>query len=53
MFNRAKKQYDSCVVAVTDWDELVPALDNKCIVALPWCDAEACEDDIKERSGRA
>jgi prolyl-tRNA synthetase len=53
MFNRAKETYDSRVITVTNWDDLVPALDNKCIVAIPWCDVEACEDDIKERSGRA
>jgi prolyl-tRNA synthetase len=53
MFNRAKELYDTRVITVTNWDDLVPALDNKCVVAIPWCDAEVCEDDIKERSGRA
>jgi prolyl-tRNA synthetase len=53
MFNIAKKAYDSRVITVTNWDDLVPALDNKCVVVIPWCDIEACEDDIKERSGRA
>jgi len=53
MFNKAKEMYDSRVVEVTKWDDFVPALDNKNIVAIPWCDSEACEDDIKERSGRA
>ncbi|KAF8189290.1 hypothetical protein BJ912DRAFT_1105357 [Pholiota molesta] len=53
MFNRAKEVYDSRVIEVTKWEDFVPALDNKCVVAIPWCDEEACEDDIKERSGRA
>ncbi|KAF9041340.1 hypothetical protein BJ165DRAFT_1530073 [Panaeolus papilionaceus] len=53
MFRKAKETYDSRVVEVTKWDDIVPALDNKSIVAIPWCDVEACEDDIKERSGRA
>lgn len=53
MFSSAKVKYDSGIRTVTNWDELVPALDEKCIVAIPWCDAEACEDDIKERSGQA
>lgn len=53
MFHSAKRVYDSRITAVTKWDDLVPALDNKCVVAIPWCDAEACEDSIKERSGRA
>ncbi|PPQ69797.1 hypothetical protein CVT24_003073 [Panaeolus cyanescens] len=53
LFRKAKETYDSRVVEVTKWDDIVPALDNKSIVAIPWCDVEACEDDIKERSGRA
>ena len=53
MFASAKKIHDSHLIAVTNWDDFVPALDNKCIIAIPWCDAESCEEDIKERSGRA
>ncbi|TFK41600.1 hypothetical protein BDQ12DRAFT_599985 [Crucibulum laeve] len=53
MFNRAKETYDSRIKEVTQWDDVVPALDNKCVVAIPWCEVEACEDDIKERSGRS
>ncbi|KAJ7743190.1 hypothetical protein B0H16DRAFT_1562246 [Mycena metata] len=53
MFDRAKVTYDSCLKEVTVWDEVVPTLDNKCVVVMPWCEVEACEDDIKERSGRA
>ena len=52
MFNRAKEIYQSRVKEVTHWDDVVPNLDNKNIVVIPWCDEEACEDDIKERSGR-
>ena len=53
MFKRAKEAYDSRVIPVTKWEEVVPTLDNKCIVAMPWCKVEACEDDIKDRSARA
>ena len=53
MFNRAKEIFQSRVKEVTHWDDVVPSLDNKNIVIMPWCDEEACEDDIKERSGRA
>jgi prolyl-tRNA synthetase len=52
MFNRAKETYQSRVKEITHWDDVVPNLDNKNIVVIPWCDEEACEDDIKERSGR-
>jgi prolyl-tRNA synthetase len=50
MFARAKKKYDENIVVITRWDELVPALNNAKVCVLPWCDVEACEDDIKERS---
>lgn len=52
MFNRAKEVFDQRLVQVTKWEDVVPTLDNKCIIVIPWCEAEACEDDIKERSGR-
>lgn len=38
--------------AVTKWEDVVPTLDDKCVAVLPWCEEEACEDDIKERSGK-
>ncbi|KAJ7230734.1 hypothetical protein GGX14DRAFT_412050 [Mycena pura] len=53
MFDKAKAAYDSCLKEVTQWDDVVPVLDNKCVVVMPWCEVEECEDDIKERSGRA
>ena len=53
MFKRAKEAYDERLRTITKWDDVVPALDNKCVVAMPWCEEEACEDDIKERSGRS
>ncbi len=53
MFARAKEVYWSRVKPVTEWEKVVPTLDDKCVVVLPWCEVESCEDDIKERSGRA
>jgi prolyl-tRNA synthetase len=52
MFTRAKEVYWSRVKQVTEWEKVVPTLDDKCVVVLPWCEVESCEDDIKERSGR-
>ena len=52
MYTRAKEVFDQRLITVTKWDDVVPTLDNKCIVVMPWCEVEACEDDIKERSGR-
>lgn len=53
MFSRAQATYQSRLKEVTRWEDVVPTLDNKCVVVIPWCEVEACEDDIKERSGRA
>lgn len=52
MFARAQSEYYSRVKEITKWDDFVPTLDNKSIAVIPWCEVEACEDDIKERSGR-
>ncbi|KAG7091902.1 hypothetical protein E1B28_008300 [Marasmius oreades] len=53
MFEKAQKRYYESIRAVTKWEDLVPTLDDKCIAVLPWCEVEACEDDIKERSAQA
>ncbi|KAG2064041.1 prolyl-tRNA synthetase [Suillus decipiens] len=53
MFQRALAEYNAHVKEVTRWEDFVPTLDSKCIAVIPWCEREACEDDIKERSGRA
>jgi prolyl-tRNA synthetase len=53
MFARARDEFHSRLKEVTKWEDVVPTLDNKCIVMIPWCEVEECEDDIKERSGRA
>ncbi|CCA67343.1 probable proline-tRNA ligase [Serendipita indica DSM 11827] len=53
MFTRAKEVFDQRLIEVTKWEDVVPTLDNKCVAVIPWCEVEACEDDIKERSGRS
>ncbi|EKM76527.1 hypothetical protein AGABI1DRAFT_78653 [Agaricus bisporus var. burnettii JB137-S8] len=52
MFDKAKKTYDERIVQVEKWEEVVPALDNKCVVVMPWCEEMECEDEIKERSAK-
>ena len=52
MFKRAQDAYFSRIKEVTEWKDVVPTLDAKCVVAMPWCEVEACEDDIKERSAK-
>ncbi|CAL1708919.1 unnamed protein product [Somion occarium] len=53
MFKKAQDIYFSRLKQVTKWEDIVPTLDNKCVAVIPWCEEEACEDDIKERSGRS
>jgi prolyl-tRNA synthetase len=50
MFNKAKKAYDDHIVKVEKFEDVVPSLDQKNVLIMPWCEAEKCEDDIKERS---
>jgi len=50
MYTRAKNTQDERLKLVTKWDDVVPTLDAKNILVLPWCEQESCEDDIKERS---
>ncbi|KAK9457283.1 hypothetical protein V1511DRAFT_493223 [Dipodascopsis uninucleata] len=52
MYERAKAKFDSHVIRVTNWDDFVPALNNKNVVQIPWCGVMECEDEIKDRSAR-
>lgn len=52
MFTRAQEVYRSRLRQVTEWKDVVPTLEDKCVAVIPWCENEKCEDDIKERSGR-
>lgn len=52
MYNKAKKEYDSHIITVTEWADFVPALDKKNVILTPFCKVEACEDAIKDKSAR-
>lgn len=52
LYKKAKDMYDERLKTVLKWDDVVPTLDAKCVVVMPWCEVEACEDDIKERSAK-
>lgn len=52
MFNRAKEAYDQRIIVVRSWENFTPSLEKKCVVIIPWCEAEKCEDDIKDRSAK-
>lgn len=52
MFSKAKTEYDAHIKVLTDWKDFVPALNAKNVCAVPWCEVEACEDDIKDTSAQ-
>ena len=52
MFAKLQAQRDSHMPIIEEWDQVVPALDNKSLVLLPWCETEKCEELIKERTSR-
>lgn len=52
MFARADAEFRARRHVVTEWEEFTRTLNSKCHVIIPWCEEEACEDQIKERSAR-
>ncbi|GAA6048257.1 hypothetical protein JCM3770_006507 [Rhodotorula araucariae] len=50
MLSRARATFDDSIVVVEQWDQLVPALNRNNVCVVPWCEVEACEDAIKDRS---
>ncbi|KAB5588462.1 Prolyl-tRNA synthetase [Ceratobasidium theobromae] len=52
MFDRAKQAYDQHLKVVRSWADFTPALEQKCAVVIPWCETEACEDAIKDKSAK-
>ena len=52
MFAKAKTAFDEHLYKIDKWEQVVPALDSKNVLILPWCEAEECEDDIKDRSAK-
>ncbi|TIC32551.1 proline-tRNA ligase [Wallemia mellicola] len=54
MFNKAKDSFnDSLEVIMEDFDRIVKALNEKKVLAIPWCEEVECEKDIKERTENA
>ncbi|KAI9225204.1 MAG: hypothetical protein DHS80DRAFT_20796 [Piptocephalis tieghemiana] len=53
MFSRAKETLSERMVKVRQWDQVVPTLDARNLLLLPWCEGPKCEDSIKERSARS
>lgn len=52
MFTRAKEARENSTRVIEKWDDFTPALDEKCLAIIPWCENKTCEETIKERSSR-
>ena len=52
LYDRADEKFKSHVKKITNWDDFVPALNDKNVCLIPHCLTERCEDEIKDRSVR-
>ncbi|KAL1972826.1 hypothetical protein VTN31DRAFT_6368 [Thermomyces dupontii] len=52
LFRRADEEFRAHRKIITNWDDFVPALNDKNICVIPHCLTEECEDQIKEMSAR-
>ncbi len=52
MFEKARTERDEHVKIIENWDEVVPTLDAKNLVLIPWCELPECEESIKKRTAR-
>ncbi|KAJ1915503.1 hypothetical protein H4219_004285 [Mycoemilia scoparia] len=50
MLAKATAEFAANRKLIQKWEDFVPALNNKAICVIPWCNREACEDEIKTRS---
>ncbi|ETS83206.1 proline--tRNA ligase [Pestalotiopsis fici W106-1] len=48
MYRRAEKAFDEHRIVVDEWEKVIPSLDAKNVVQIPFCLEPKCEDKIKE-----
>ena len=52
LYNKAEHAFKTHTKKITNWDDFVPALNDKNVVLIPHCLTEPCEDEIKDMSAR-
>jgi len=52
LYSKALESYNSRIRIIRNWKDFVPAINNRCICVIPWCENESCEDGIKDRSAK-
>lgn len=48
MYTKAEAAFSAHRMKITEWSEVIPALDTKNVVLIPHCLQSGCEDKIKE-----
>lgn len=48
LYTKAETAYRTHRVQITEWEKVVPALDDKNVVLIPFCLEPACEEKIKD-----
>ena len=52
MFAKARQQMTAHTKVVTQFDDFLKHLENKCLLQAPFCGDKCCEEEIKEMSKR-
>ncbi|KAL8680774.1 MAG: hypothetical protein Q9186_003062 [Xanthomendoza sp. 1 TL-2023] len=52
LYKRAEEKFRTHTIKITNWDDFVPALNDKNVCLIPHCLEEKCEDEVKDLSAR-
>lgn len=50
MYDKANEYFASHRLVLDDWSKVVPALDGRNVVIIPFCGEPSCEDQIKDNT---
>lgn len=48
LYTKAKQSFDEHRIVIKEWEKVIPALDARNVVLIPFCLEPKCEDKIKE-----
>lgn len=48
LYAKADESFRAHRIVLTEWEKVVPALDDRNVVLIPFCEEPACEEQIKE-----
>lgn len=50
LYNKQDEAFRTHRLKLTEWEKVVPALDSRNVVLIPFCEREECEDKIKDNT---